>query len=61
MAREALGNEYRFGRFAVQPTERRLLAENQNIPVGPRAFDLLVALIDRAGHLVTKEELIEQV
>src|SRR6185369_15132379 len=54
-------SEYRFGRFAVQPAERRLLAENQNIPVGPRAFDLLVALIDRAGHLVTKEELIEQV
>jgi serine/threonine-protein kinase len=61
MSRNAPGNEYRFGRFAVQPVERRLLGENQNIPVGPRAFDLLVALIDRAGHLVTKEELIEQV
>jgi len=61
MARDAPASEYRFGRFAVQPAERRLLAENQNIPVGPRAFDLLVALIDRAGHLVTKEELIEQV
>ena len=61
MARDAPASEYRFGRFAVQPAERRLLAEDQSIPVGPRAFDLLVALIDRAGHLVTKQELIESV
>ena len=61
MARDVPTNEYRFGRFAVQPAERRLLAENQCIPVGSRAFDVLVALIGRAGHLVTKEELIERV
>ena len=61
MARDAPAIEYRFGRFAVQPDERRLLMENQSIPVGTRAFDVLVALIDRAGHLVTKEQLIERV
>ena len=61
MARDAPAVEYRFGRFAVQPAERRLLLENQVIPVGTRAFDVLVALIDRAGHLVTKEQLIERV
>ena len=61
MARDVPTNEYRFGRFAVQPAERRLLAEDQCISVGSRAFDVLVALIDRAGHLVTKEELIERV
>jgi len=61
MARDAPAIEYRFGRFAVQLAERRLLLENQSIPVGTRAFDVLVALIDRAGHLVTKEELIERV
>src|SRR5262249_56392675 len=27
----------------------------------PRAFDLLVALVDRAGHLVTKDELLDRV
>src|SRR5215218_3627404 len=61
MARDAPVYEYRFGRFAVQPAERRLLADDHGVPIGPRAFDVLVALIDRAGHLVTKEELIDRV
>src|SRR6202022_781110 len=48
---------YRFGRFELQPSERRLLVAGVPAIVGPRAFDVLVALVERAGHLVTKEEL----
>jgi adenylate cyclase len=48
---------YRFGRFELQPSERRLLAAGVPAVLEPRAFDLLVALVERAGHLVTKEEL----
>jgi DNA-binding winged helix-turn-helix (wHTH) protein/TolB-like protein len=48
---------YRFGQFELQPSERRLLAAGVPAVVGPRAFDVLVALVERAGHLVTKEEL----
>jgi DNA-binding winged helix-turn-helix (wHTH) protein/TolB-like protein len=48
---------YRFGRFELQPSERRLLAAGELAVVEPRAFDVLVALVERAGHLVTKEEL----
>jgi DNA-binding winged helix-turn-helix (wHTH) protein len=48
---------YRFGRFELQPSERRLLAAGEPAVVEPRAFDVLVALVERAGHLVTKEEL----
>jgi DNA-binding winged helix-turn-helix (wHTH) protein/TolB-like protein len=48
---------YRFGRFELQPSERRLLAAGQPAVVEPRAFDVLVALVERTGHLVTKEEL----
>src|SRR5207249_1293710 len=48
---------YRFGRFELQPSERRLLVAGVPAVVGPRAFDVLVALVERAGHLVTKEEL----
>jgi DNA-binding winged helix-turn-helix (wHTH) protein/TolB-like protein len=48
---------YRFGQFELQPDERRLLAAGIQIAVEPRAFDVLVALVERAGHLVTKEEL----
>ena len=46
---------YRFGTFEVQPSERRLLASGEPVMLGPRAFDLLVALLERAGQLVTKE------
>lgn len=48
---------YRFGRFELQPGERRLLAAGVPAVLEPRAFDVLVALVERAGHLVTKEEL----
>lgn len=52
---------YRFGRFELQPSERRLLASGVPVSVEPRAFDVLVALVERAGHLVTKEELFSRV
>ena len=31
------------------------------VALGPRAFDLLVALVERAGQLVTKETLLDRV
>ena len=50
---------FRFGRFLLQPGERQLLADGLVVPLEPRAFDLLVALVERAGRLATKEELFE--
>src|SRR5208282_6012716 len=52
---------YRFGRFELQPDKRRLLASGVPVEVGSRAFDLLVALVERDGSLVTKDELLERV
>lgn len=52
---------YRFARFELQPDERRLMADQQTVHLGPRAFDLLVALVERAGHLVTKEALLSRI
>src|SRR6266404_3697685 len=52
---------YRFGAFELQPDKRRLLKDGATISLRPRAFDLLAALVDRAGHLVTKDELLDQV
>src|SRR5258707_15735153 len=52
---------YRFGSFELQLDQRRLLKDGAPISLRPRAFDLLVALVDRAGHLVTKDELLARV
>src|SRR6266576_7221933 len=52
---------YRFGPFELQPDNRRLIKDGAPISLRPRAFDLLVALVDRAGHLVTKDELLDRV
>ena len=52
---------YRFGHFELQPGERRLLASGQTVHLGAHAFDLLTALLERSGHLVTKDELLQRV
>jgi non-specific serine/threonine protein kinase len=52
---------YRFAHFELQLDERRLLATGAPVEIGPRAFDLLVAMVERGGHLVTKSELLERV
>ena len=61
MASPGPPERYRFGPFELQPDNRRLLKGGATISLRPRAFDLLAALVDRAGHLVTKDELLDQV
>jgi non-specific serine/threonine protein kinase len=51
---------YGFGHFELQPGERRLLASGTAVAITPRAFDLLLVLLERNGHLVTKEDLLAQ-
>jgi TolB-like protein/DNA-binding winged helix-turn-helix (wHTH) protein/Tfp pilus assembly protein PilF len=52
---------YAFGPYRLDQPEHRLLRDGQTIPLSPKAFDLLVALVSRAGHLVTKEQLLQEV
>src|SRR6266705_4440387 len=61
MASVASTERYRFGPFELEPDKRRLLKDSATTSLRPRAFDLLVALVDRAGHLLTKDELLDQV
>src|SRR5258705_1570767 len=61
MASPAPHERYRFGPFDLQPDKRRLLKDGATVSLRPRAFDLLVALVDRPGHLVTKDELLDRV
>jgi DNA-binding winged helix-turn-helix (wHTH) protein len=50
---------YRFGAFQLEPAERRLLRDGGPVSLTPKAFDTLVVLVARAGHLVEKEELMK--
>jgi len=45
----------------VRPAERQLLVEGRPAPVGARAFDVLMALIDHRDRVVTKNELLDMV
>src|ERR1700757_1994145 len=48
----------RFGPFELNVAERSLKKANQVIPLGGRAYDLLIALLEKAGEVVAKAELI---
>src|SRR5215216_6494464 len=61
MAPPPSSGRYRFGVFELQLDERRLLKDDFAVVMRPRAFALLVALVDQAGHLVTKDELLDRV
>ena len=50
-----------FGPFELNLSERSLTKAGEVIPLGARAFDILAALIDRAGDVISKNELIAKV
>ncbi len=52
---------YRFGQVEIRPAERRILIDGQPANVGARAFDVLLALIDRRDRVVSKDELLDLV
>ncbi len=52
---------YQFGSFRADPVERLLLREDHPIPITTKAFDTLLILLERSGHLVSKAELMKLV
>lgn len=52
---------YGFGDFQLDPSQRLLLWNGNPVQLTPKAFELLVALVERGGRLVEKEELLETV
>jgi adenylate cyclase len=50
-----------FGSFEIRPAERQLLVEGTPASLGARAFDVLMALVERRERVVSREELIELV
>ncbi|MGH6887814.1 MAG: ATP-binding protein [Rhizomicrobium sp.] len=56
-----MGAPYRFGRFTLDPVESRLSADGVVVPLGPTAFRLLLTLVESAGDVVTKDDLLSRV
>src|SRR5260370_27227119 len=50
---------YEFGPFLLEPEERQLLRQGEAVPLTPKAFDMLLVLVEHSGHLMDKEELMK--
>ena len=58
---EATGNKwviYEFENFVLDPKERTLLADGVSVHLQSKEFDTLLLLVERNGHVLTKEEMI---
>jgi DNA-binding winged helix-turn-helix (wHTH) protein/tetratricopeptide (TPR) repeat protein len=52
---------YEFGPFRLEATERLLLRGGRSIPLKPKVFDLLVLFVKNSGHVLGKDELMEEI
>jgi pimeloyl-ACP methyl ester carboxylesterase len=52
---------HQFGPFVLDPAERLLTQSGRNVVLRAKAFDTLCVLVERAGRLVSKEELMDRV
>jgi len=51
---------YRFGPFELDGAEYRLQRNGVEVPLQLKAFETLCILVERAGHLLTKDDLLRQ-
>jgi len=56
-----MNRTFAFGSFLLAPERQLLLHRRRPVRVGCRALDLLTALVERPGQLVTKRELMARV
>ena len=52
---------YEFGDFRLNPADHSLLSGGKPISLTPKSFEILVALIESNGRLVTKDELMKKI
>src|SRR6516165_8275496 len=52
---------FEFSDFILAPKERLLLRGGEPVSLTPKAFDILVVLVSRGGHLVRKDDLLHEV
>src|SRR5215510_5162858 len=51
---------YEFGPFRLDPVERLLQCDVHPVSLPPKAFETLLVLVERSGHLLTKDELLKR-
>ena len=61
MALDDSVTEINCDRFIVRPSARQLIVDGEPVALGGRAFDLLLALLERRERLVGKDELLDLV
>ena len=52
---------YQFGPFRLDPLKRRLSRDGEALRLTPKAFELLLVLVEEGGRTVEKDELLERV
>src|SRR3972149_1088966 len=52
---------FEFGPFRLDPDEQTLFLNRAPVPLTPKAFELLLCLVENHGRVVTKEELLATV
>ena len=57
----ATSEVFHFDEFTLDVQERRLLRGAEVVRLSPKAYDVLVALVQQRGRLVTKDELLRRV
>ncbi|HYK34470.1 winged helix-turn-helix domain-containing protein [Alloacidobacterium sp.] len=55
------GSFYECGPFRLEPAEQRLTREGNPVSLTPKAFELLVFLVQNQGRLVTKDQIMRAV
>ena len=51
---------YEFGQFRIDEGERLLLRRGEPVPLAPKVFDTLLALVKNRGHVLGKETLMQE-
>jgi DNA-binding winged helix-turn-helix (wHTH) protein len=52
---------YAFGPFRIDPSERVLRNNGDIVPLAPKPFEMLLALVESSGRVVQKEELLNRI
>ena len=52
---------YEFDGFRVDPVRRRLLKAGELVPLTPKAFSILLVLLESRGLVMEKEDLVQRV